>query len=1337
MRFLALFAVLFAGLAPTVRAVDLLTTGAIWQFLATDAEPDPSNPGLWREDEFDDSGWLAGAAPLARGLPGAVAVVPGVAGGLLARTQLVVRNPGDYATLRFEVAGADGVVLWLNGVEVLRDGVAPDVASPGATAIGPAGSVHTVAVVRTRDQLQSLRPGTNRLAALILPATGGGPVSFDLSVTGDPDLVAPEVISTEPIPGSEVRELKTIEVQFSEAVRGVDAADLIVNGQPAAAVQQVGLGQFVFTLPDLTSPTVEAHWATGHGITDLATVGNPFAGGSWNYTVDTTAVPDGVILSEFMAKNGKTLRDEDADYSDWLELFNTGATDVSLAGWTLTDDPAVPAKWAFPDLALPARGFLVVFASAKDRTSTAGRLHTNFKLNAGGGYLGLYGPDGLVVSEFSPKYPPQKTDVSYGRVNGASDVIGFFDKPTPGAANSTAGSGFAPGVDFATPSRTYDTALTVALALDRDDPNAVIRYTIDRTLPAATSSVYVGPIVVTNAVHVRARAFSPGKLPGPVSSETYIPLAASAAAVVSDLPILLIHDYGRGRPSTAPGSFATVQVFEPVNGVTTLTNAPTLSQRALIQTRGSSTEGLAKVSLKMEFQNEFGQDEVASLLGMPAESDWVLYAPNLFDPIMTHNPLSHRLFRDLGWYSSRTRYAEVYLVGTGTGPVTTASYQGIYVVEEKIKQGKNRVDVDKLQPENVRDPEVTGGYLFKVDRPDPGDSGFPGAGTTMLYLDPKEPLIKRPERAAQRAYVLQYFKDFGAALNGPNFGDPTNGYAKYLKLDESIDFHILNTLSFNVDALVLSTYFYKPRGGRLSFGPMWDYDRAWGSTDGRDLAPKVWGSNFFDAYWMPRLFRDLEFLQKWIDRYEALRTGELSLPHMFGLLDEFTGQLKQAQPRERAKWGTVYRGGTYAGEITFSKNWLSNRLAFMDGRFVPAPIVGPSRLQPPPGHVELSLLSRTTNVNSILYYTTDGTDPRLAGGALSPTALAYPGGGSVVLDRNTRVKARVFNPDHKLSIGGNLAPLVSKWGGLYDAAYVATPEPLLPTEIHYHPAEMAGENHSAADLEFLEFKNAGANRLSLEGFRLSGGVTFGFGGTNPIRELGPGGRCVVVANAAAFAERYPAVTAIAGEYQGHLSDGGDHVQVLGPVGEIVADVVFDPTLEPLADGAGWSLVPRTEAAAPPQLNNPGAWRLSAFPDGSPGEADQASRPAPDGDLDGDGLPDVWERAHGLRTDSAVGDDGADGDPDHDGRSNYGEFLAGTDPRLEASRVTLVADRTVDRVVRLHFSRQPGRACRVVAQETLGGEEKEGWDFPARGTAGDEEITVTPGPITRFFQVVFP
>src|SRR6266516_5058450 len=121
-----------------------------------------------------------------------------------------------------------------------------------------------------------------------------------------------------------------------------------------------------------------------------------------------------VIISEFMADNTHTLVDEDGAYEDWIEIYNTGDAAVNMDGWYLTDDAGDFTQWHFPSTNLNAGGFLVVFASGKNRRAPGAPLHTNFKLSSAGEYLALVRPDFQIATEFAPKFPPQAPDVSFG-----------------------------------------------------------------------------------------------------------------------------------------------------------------------------------------------------------------------------------------------------------------------------------------------------------------------------------------------------------------------------------------------------------------------------------------------------------------------------------------------------------------------------------------------------------------------------------------------------------------------------------------------------------------------------------------------------------------------------------------------------------------------------------------------------------------------------------------------------------------------------------------------------------------------------------------------------------
>lgn len=1004
-------------------------------------------------------------------------------------------------------------------------------------------------------------------------------------------LEVPLVEHLEPAANAFVRELPSIEIHFSELVTGVEAADLVINGKAALDVEELGPGQFLFSIPPLEDGPVSAAWRPDHGIAAQADQAHTFPGGSWAYQLDSKTAPAEVQITEFLADNDNSLRDEDGEDSDWIEIHNGSEWDVSLEGWFLTDDRTDLTRWRFPDVVIGAGQFLIVFASEKNRTAATNQLHTNFRLTTSGEYLALISPQTNVISEFAPAYPPQRTDVSYGRVPGASAVLGYFPQPTPGAANSESGAGFAPAVSFSRASGTF--AEPFALQLTTDTPAAVLRYTINGNLPTNTSPVYVAPLAITNSVEVRVRAFQDGLLPGPVRSETFLRLSNNVTGFTSDLPVLVIHSLGRGSPNASRYNFAHLSVFEPRQGITSLTNRPALTTRAGIKVRGSSTQGLTKASFSVELWDEFNRDQESPLLGLPADADWVLYAPNNFEPVLIHNPFIHQLSRDMGRYSPRTRFVEVYL-NRSTGPVASNHYNGIYVLEEKIKIAPERVAIDKLQPEHVRTPEVTGGYLLKIDRLDPGDSGLSVAGERIAYVDPKEREIRSAQRDPQEQYIRNYFSNFYRVLTGPRWLDPVEGYAAYIDVDAWIDFHVVEVLSGNVDAIVLSTYFHKPRHGKIVFGPHWDFDRALGSTDGRDANPRNWTTGPFFNGWWNRLCRDPDFWQKWIDRYQELRASHFARTNLNALIDRLANEVRQAQPRERLKWRVPLRGGTYQSEVDRMKNWLSNRTDFIDRQ-----LVQPPRLDPATGSVadgfQLTLSGPT---NATIYYTSDGSDPRASQGALATQARIYQG--PITIAKNSRIVARARNLAQRQTGG---PPISSPWSSPVAATFVLTEPPLLLTELMFHPAAPdPGAPYEASDFEFLELKNISGQVLQLPGFHFTEGISFRFASTNKVTQLAPGERVLLVKNLTAFRSRYPADLAVAGEFAGSLDDSGERLALAGPVGELIFDVRYEDEWQPLADGFGFSLTLADETLSPAELQNPAHWTLSRLTGGSPGEA---------------------------------------------------------------------------------------------------------------------------------------
>ncbi len=701
----------------------------------------------------------------------------------------------------------------------------------------------------------------------------------------------------------------------------------------------------------------------------------------------------GLVISEFKAINETgqaTTVEGETVCPDWIELHNEGATAINLLGWHLTDDPRDLTKWAMPAVTIAPGGYLLVFASGikeadhpenwpyKDQS---GSYHTNFTLDGEGEYLALVSADLTVVQEYGARldgtgYPPQRTDLSYGLYSGRQQ---YFVTATPGKANVAGYAEVSEEPAFSHESGTFSEVF-LSLVLTSSNPDARIYYTLNSTTPTTASTLYTGPIMVAGTKEVTARAYEPDKAPSVPVSRTYVALASDVLTFSSDLPIVIV-DTATQTIGSSLVRVSSVFIDVGEDGRAKMTGPADFCGRSGIKQRGRSTGSQAKAQYGFEVWDEYNQDRDVSILGMPADSDWILYAPYTYDRALINNAFVYELSNQIGRYAVRTRFVEMYL-NRNNSTVSASDYVGLYILMEKIKRGKDRVDVEKLEPWDSTEPRITGGYMLKIDSPDPGDSGFrtargnPTYGDgTLCFVDPKEAEIT----AKQSAWIKGYLNDFETALYGAGFTDPEVGYAKYIDVASWIDHNLLNMLAMNVDALRLSTHMHKSREGKLEMGPIWDFDRALDSSDGRDNNAQSWhgtgdGTDYFEYVWWNRLFDDSNFFQKYIDRWYALRTGPFSTASLNATIDAMADEIREAAPRNYAKWtGAGSRYTTFQGEIDHLKSWLATRCTWVDSQFVKPPTIAPQA-----GRVESGTTVAISNPHAggTLFYTLDGSDPR-------------------------------------------------------------------------------------------------------------------------------------------------------------------------------------------------------------------------------------------------------------------------------------------------------------------------------------------------------------------------
>ena len=791
---------------------------------------------------------------------------------------------------------------------------------------------------------------------------------------------------------------------------------------------------------------------------------------------------------------------------------------------------------------------------------------------------------------------------------------GYFLNPSPGAANGVEQGLPASEVTISVASKTFASSFPVTLT--GGAAGQTIRYTLDGSEPGAASAIYSNPLTISNSTQLRTRILGANNSAGPIAMTSYLKLGSVLQNFSSNLPILILENWNSGTPGTSNPSDGFWAIIEPdatTNNRAEMLDPLAIGTRCGMKRRGSSSAGWPKYSLTLEARDEDGLDQGIKPLDLPKESDWVLSGRYQFDRALMRNPLIYRLSNEAGEYAVRTRFVEVF-INTGGGNLSYSSdYFGVYAFMEKIKRDSDRVPVAKIGAGDAAEPNVSGGYMFKKDRLDPGDGGFSvNSMGTFGWVEPKEDDVV----AAQRTWLRNNLNELDTALYNANWTHPSTGkhFTEYLDQPSWLRHHWCNTLAMNVDGFRLSGYYYKHRSdtnnGKVGAGPIWDFDRTMGSTDGRDNNPSAWDGtgdssktwNDSRYPWWGRALSNPDFRQAHTDLWQELRKNAFSTSNIHAIIDEFAGEIDFQDPgnvnptladspaeRNFVKWP----GSNHPNEVNTLKNWLQTRSSWIDSQYTAQPSFTVS-----PGLLSPGTTVSFTGAGGTVYSTTDGTDPRLPGGNVSPSASI---GGSRTINSTTIITARARSGTGLTSWSGPL-------NGIFLIGPIANASNFIISEVHYAPlppgtpAEMALAS-DASDFEFLEMRNISAtDTIDLTDAHFVVGIDFTFTGSS-LTTLAPGERVLIVCNQSAFEARYGTghSARIAGEFAPtRLDNAGERLHLVGALGVTIADFTYnDKHPWPTESGfAGYSLVLKSVAVPSPDYTLAENWRSStvALPD---------------------------------------------------------------------------------------------------------------------------------------------
>ena len=412
----------------------------------------------------------------------------------------------------------------------------------------------------------------------------------------------------------------------------------------------------------------------------------------------------------------------------------------------------------------------------------------------------------------------------------------------------------------------------------------------------------------------------------------------------SNLPIIIINTDDTIADEPKVGGY--MGIINNDNGQRNyLTDSYSYQGRIGIEFRGQTSQFLFdKKSYGFETWDANDEDLDTTLLGLPKEEDWILYGP-YSDKTMIRNVLIYELSNQIGMYASRTRFCELMLNG---------DYQGVYILMEKIKRDGDRVSIKKLNPDEVTSPDISGGYILRLDKFDANDQHIFSSNYTSDDIPLEYQVIYPNEddlQPEQFQYIQDYMDDFEAALSGDDFADPLLGYRQYMDINSVIDFLLLNELGRNPDAYRISTYFHKEHdddGGLLKMGPIWDFNIAMGNANYcMGSSPDGWVFNYNEVcpndawlvgYWWERFRSDRAFVDAVSERWQALRQTTFSIANIHQMIDNYASELDEAQTRNYNRWPVLgqpvwpndFIGATYQDEITFLKDWFENRINWMD-----------------------------------------------------------------------------------------------------------------------------------------------------------------------------------------------------------------------------------------------------------------------------------------------------------------------------------------------------------------------------------------------------------------------
>ena len=1007
----------------------------------------------------------------------------------------------------------------------------------------------------------------------------------------------------------------------------------------------------------------------------------PLPDEGWKYRIGF-AEPSGGMVDWAQAEHP----DVEASFSDWIELHNNGAEEVDLTGWHLTDDKDQPMLWRFPDgTKIAADGYLVVLADSN--TEVPGDyLHASFNLSAGGEFLALVNASNELVSQFEDGFPNQRPFQSYGIGSSGDGSYAYLSEPSPGKANSGPElEGFVKKPKFSPEGGVYDSTTEVTLTSSTE--GAVIRYTIDGSEPSETNGlVYEGPLSIEpiderTGTAIRAIAFQDGMGASKESTQTYLVGVDEVFKTIPSVSVVADPGYAFYKPhgimSVVGGSGVgndwrstgvedyympdmhgrafekkmSMEIIYPEEGTNVqIDGGIRLAASAWSRGRFSLTQvdrspwpsnASQKPSFNVFFRGDYGDDT----LNFPLIENYPVRTfrqlrmragkNDINNPWIT-DELSRRLVIDTGQLGS---------IGINNALFVNGVYKGYYNSVARLREELFQDLYGSNEPWQVKHIDVWADGSPHED----ALLDTPEWDHLEELLAADLDVAENYEAVLQELDPVNFADYFIVNIYGATWDWPHNNLVIARELTENGRWR-----GYMWDA---EGMFGVAGGHGVNYNTMTsDLNNKRGTTPSDDLAT-IWNGLRKSTEWRV-LFADR------LHKHFFTPGGALTEENIERRLQELVDTV-----------GPLMRfGGGGAIRTNSITNWINGRerVLFDSGKqFEKEDLwsgVQAANFSPNGGAVDAGTAVKITtgtlfNVQKgDIYYTTDGSDPRLPGGAANPNATIYDreANTGVIINSTMPLKARVF--------ATSLFEPPGHWSPLQETTFrvglePATGQNLILSELMVAPqrpteAEAAAD-YSTSDFEYLEFYNPTDVTVDLAGIRFTAGINYIFS-EGDVTTLGPKAYGVLVNDREAFASRYGEGLPILGQFNKKLSNGGEHLEISNANFEPIVSITYSDSA-PWPDNAeptGNSLV-RSDLSPEIDGNDAANWAMSSSVGGSPGRAEGAGPPDPNPT----GGYDTWKTAQftaAEATDAAIS--GLTADPDGDGSSNLTEFAFGTLPK---------------------------------------------------------------------------